>query len=122
MLIYQILFVFSVIPAITVAVLGARLVARRSLKPMARNLLFGIIVFEVVLAMLHLLAAGSQFPPYWNWFFDLQYERNLGAIFSSVQLMLIAAVALINGLLTPGLKWPQRLYWLFLTATFAYLS
>jgi hypothetical protein len=122
MLIYQILFVFSVIVAITIGIVGARLIARRPLKPFARNLLIGIIIFEVVLGVLHLLAAGDLFPPYWNWFFDLQYERNLGAIFSSLQLMLIAAIALVNLLLTPGLKWGQRLYWLFLAVTFVYLS
>lgn len=121
-MIYQLLFIAALLTGIVVCGLAVYTVRHRPVKPFARNLLLMLVAFEIFLAVFHILAARNTFPTYWNWFFDLQYERNLGAMFSSVQLMLVAAVALINALLTPGLKIWQRLYWLLLTATFIFLS
>src|SRR5690349_22563877 len=121
-MIYQLLFIAAALGTLVVCIAAAYITRRNPFKPFARNLMIGIIIAEVIIAAFHLLSAQDRFPEYWNWFFDLQYERNLGALFSSLQLMLVAVVALVNGLLTPGLKLWQRLYWLLLTATFIYLS
>ncbi len=121
-MIYKILFLAVILATAVIAFIIVRGIRQKPLKPFARNLLIGIVLIEVFLAVMHLLAAQDRFPTYWNWFFDLQYERNLGAIFSSLQLMVIAFVAGANMLFTPNLKLSQRLYWLLLVVTFIYLS
>src|SRR5688500_18979377 len=112
MILFKLLF-FASLAAIAVGcVVAAWMVTRRPLRPFARNLLIMLILFEFVTALAHLAALSDAFPSFWVWFFDLQYEYNLGSIFSALQLLVIAVAALINGLLTPGLKVWQRAYWL----------
>lgn len=121
-MLFRVLFFLS-LAAIAAGCIGAAwMVTRRPLKPFARNLLIVLIVFEIITAAMHLFALNNLFPPFWDWFFDLQYEYNLGSIFSALQLMVVAVAALINSLLTPGLNLWQRGYWLLLTAAFAFLG
>src|SRR5688572_1281324 len=122
MILFKLLFYASLVAIAVGCVVAAWMVTRRPLKPFARNLLITLIVFEFITAMAHLAALSNAFPSFWDWFFDLQYEYNLGSIFSALQLMVIAVAALINGLLTPGLKLWQRAYWLLLVGVFTYLS
>ena len=120
--VYQILFVISILGIFGICAFTAWFVTRRPLQPFARNLLIVLIVLEIGLATLHILTFNSGLPPFWKWFFDLQYEMNLGSIFSALQLFIIMTVALVNALLTPGLTLWQRAYWLLLVMVFLYLS
>lgn len=123
-MIFQILFLVALLAILVSCYVAVRSVMSGSLRPFARNLLIGLIAFEVVLAMIDVLnyRFSGQIPPFWEWFFDLQDELNLGAIFSALQLMLIAMVAFIIGLRTPGFKPWQRGYWFLLMLTFGYLG
>ena len=121
---YQLMF-FGLLAAIFVTcavVVG--LLRRRPMTRFARNLLIVFVVTEVVLTVAHLLATtgNTTLPAYWRWFFNAQYERNLPTLFSSLQLMVVAVVALINGLATPGLKLGQRLYWLVVVLIFGFMG
>lgn len=121
--VYQFLFELSLLVIASCAVIATNIVARRRLRPFARNLLIGLIIFEIFLAAAHLQILDNEtLPPFWAWFFNLQYELTLGAIFSAFQLAMIGWIALANGWLTPGLKTWQRAYWVLLAVTFIYLS
>lgn len=121
---YQLLF-FGLLAAIfvTIAII-IRLLSRRPMATFARNLLIGFVVVEVLLTIAHMLAttADTGLPAYWRWFFNAQYERNLPTLFSSVQLMLVAVVAVLNGFLSPRLRLWQRLYWMLTAFIFGFMS
>lgn len=121
-MIFQILFYLSLAAIAAGCLVAAWTVTRRPLKPFARNLLILLILFEIVTAAAHLYALSNRGLPFWDWFFDLQYEYNLGSIFSALQLGVVAVVALINAFVTPRSKLWQRLYWLLLFAIFTFLS
>lgn len=120
---YQFLFELSLLVIATCAVLATYFVVRHRLRPFARNLLIGLILFEISLAAAHLIILDDPtLPPFWAWFFNLQYELTLGAIFSAFQLAMVGWIAFANGWLTPKLTWWQRAYWVLLAVTFIYLS
>lgn len=123
-MIFQILFFIALLAIFIACFVAVRSVTKGSLRPFARNLLISLFVFEVLLAIADVMnyRYAGQIPPFWEWFFDLQDELNLGAIFSAIQLMLVAMVALVISLRTPDLKRWQRGYWLLLTLTFVYLG
>ena len=121
-MIYQVLFYLSLAAIAVGCAVAGWMVTRRPLKPFARNLLIFLIVFEAITAALHLFALSNRGVAFLDWFFDLQYEFNLGSIFSALQLMVIAFVALLNVLIVPGQKLWQRLYWLLLVGVFVFLS
>ncbi len=121
-IVFQLLFFASIAAIAGFCFYSARIVWKGGINPLTRNFLLIAIFLEIVLAALHLIAESNQAPGFWDWFLDLQYEMNLGTIFSAVQLFTIAMVALVNGWLTPELKIWQRLYWTLLTITFVYLS
>lgn len=121
-MIYQLLFYLSLAAIAFGCVVAAWVVTRRPLKPFARNLLIFLILFEIVTAALHLVALSNRGVAFLDWFFDLQYEYNLGSIFSALQLMVIAFVAMLNVVIVPGQKLWQRLYWVLLVGVFVFLS
>lgn len=100
------------------------MLSKRPMRRFTRNLLIGFIIVEALLTVAHLLATTGDtgLPTYWRWFFNAQYERNLPTVFSSIQLMVIAVTAFINGMATPGLKLWQRLYWLVVVFIFGFMS
>ena len=121
---YQLLF-FGLLAVIFVTcAIVVRMLLRRPMTLFARNLLIVFLLTEVLLTAAHLLATtgNTALPAYWRWFFNAQYERNVPTLFSSLQLMLIAVVALINGLAAPGLKLGQRLYWLVVVLFFGFMG
>lgn len=121
-MLFRLLFWLSLVAIAAACVAAAVIVARRPLKPFARNLLLALIGFELITAAAHLISLANATPPFWDWFLDLQYELNLGSIFSSLQLMVVALAALVCAVGVPGLRRWQRLYWLLLVAAFAFLS
>ncbi|MBZ0297119.1 MAG: hypothetical protein K8L99_31460, partial [Anaerolineae bacterium] len=121
-LLFQLLFFAAIAFIAGMCVFTVWYTNRHPLRPFARYLLLILIAMEIVLAVLHMLQFyNTNMPGFWRWFFDLQYELNLGTIFSTVQLALIAGVALIIFFGLPEAKWWQRLYWLLLAAVFFYL-
>lgn len=121
-MIYQVLFGLSLVAIVVCCVVAASIIVRRPLKPFARNLLLFLIIFEIITAVLHLYAISNRGAAFWDWFFDLQYEFNLGSIFSALQFFVIAAVALLSAWMVPTLKLGHRFYWLLLTVLFIYLG
>ncbi len=120
---YRFLFEFSLLVIIYCCGIAAYIVTRRRLRPFARNLLIVLIVFEIFLAFAHLeILDNNTIAPFWRFFFNLQFELTLGAIFSAFQLAMVGAIALVNGWLTPELRWWQRAYWVLLAVTFVYLG
>ncbi len=119
---YQFLFEFSLLVIAYCVAVATLIVTRRRLRPLARNLLIVLIIFEIGLAAAHLRVLESDLPPFWAFFLNLQFELTAGAIFSAFQLAFVGLLAFVNGWLTPDLKWWQRAYWVLLTATFIYLS
>jgi hypothetical protein len=119
---YQFLFEVSLLVIAYCVAVATLIVTRRRLRPFARNLLIGLILFEIVLAVAHLQVLERGLNSFWTFFLNLQYELTAGAIFSAFQLAFVGLLAFVNGWLTPDLKWWQRAYWLLLTATFIYLG
>lgn len=120
----QFLF-FALLAVIAVtAALVVGFLRRHPLTRFTRNLLIAFLLIEVLLTIAHMLATtgNTSIPAYWRWFFNAQYERNLPTLFSSLQLMLIAVMALINGLFSPGLKLGQRAYWLVVVFVFGFMG
>src|SRR5690606_9494823 len=103
-MIFQILFYLSLLAIVAGCVVAGWAVTRRPLKPFARNLLILLVLFEIITAGAHLFALSNRGAAFWDWFFDLQYEFNLGSIFSALQLMVIAIVAAINVVIVPNQK------------------
>lgn len=121
---YQ-LFFFGLLAAIFVTIgIVARLLSRRPMARFGRNLLISFVLVELLLTAAHMLATtgDTSLPAYWRWFFNAQYERNLPTLFSSVQLVLVAVVALVNGLATPRLGLWRRLYWLVVVFIFGFMG
>lgn len=122
-MIYSLLLVISVIGVLGCALAVAVYASRRPLPGWVRVLLLAIVGCEIAAAGFHLLAIQGTFgSPAWNWFLSLENERNYGATFSSIQLFLVALVALVNALKTPELKGWQRGFWLLTTLVYAYLA
>lgn len=119
---FQILFFLSIFFIVGLCVFTVWFVQRRPLQPFARNLLITLIIFEIGLAIMHLLAFNANLPPFLTWFFDTDQELNLPTIFSSLQLFIIFTVAMVNAFATPGLKHWQRAYWVLLALVFLYFS
>ncbi len=119
---FQILFFLSILVIFSISLFTIWYVRRNPLQPFARNLLFALIGVEALLAVLHFLTFNSDLPPFLRWFFDMDQELNLPTVFSSLQLFIIFAVALINAWATPGLKRWQRAYWVLLALVFLYFS
>ncbi len=119
---FQILFFVSIVAILGICAFTIWFVQRNPLQPFARNLLIGLIIFELALAVMHILAFNSNLPPFLRWFFDMDQELNLPTIFSSLQLFVIFTVAMVNAFATPGLKNWQRAYWVLLAAVFFYFS
>jgi hypothetical protein len=121
-IIWQILFFGSIIAILIICGLAIWYIRRNPLQPFARNLLLILIGFELFQAFMHLLTLGDTLPLFWQWFFDMQYELNLTASFSAIQLFIIASVMFIIATFTPGFKLWQRAYWLMMAVLFVYLS
>jgi sugar lactone lactonase YvrE len=121
-MIFQILFYLCLIAIAAGCVVAAYIVKRHPLKPFARNLLITLIILEIITAAFHLYAISNRGAAFWDWFFDLQYELNLGSIFSALQLMVVAIVAFINVFVVANQKLWKRLYWLLLAGVFVFLS
>jgi DNA-binding beta-propeller fold protein YncE len=121
---YQFLFVALLAVIAVTAALVVGFLRRRPLTRFTRNLLIAFLLIEALLTIAHMLATtgNPSIPAYWRWFFNAQYERNLPTLFSSLQLMLIAVMALINGLFSPGLKLGQRVYWLVVVFVFGFMG
>src|SRR4051812_45664948 len=97
------LLFFAALGVTAAGVIIAYAIARRHhLKPFVRNLLIFLGLFEIFLGVMHIYihTNPTTFPAYWNWFFNVRYEFNLGSIFSGAQLMMICIAGVINGLLT----------------------
>ncbi len=120
--VYQLLFLISIVSIFAMCAFTFWFVNRRPLPPFARNLLIILVILEIILAACHLMTFNSTLPPFLKWFFDLQYELNLGSIFSALQLFIIMAVTLIIAVNTPDLNRWQRAYWILLALVFLYLS
>lgn len=119
----QIAFFVTILAIAGYCLAVARLLSRRPLRPLVRRLLIAMVIIEVIAAALHLARAAGLFGDgAVAWFFNLRYERNLGAIFSSLQLMLVALTTLSIGLFAPTMKVWQRLYWLLATLLFFFLG
>ena len=120
----QLLFFGLLAVVVVTSGIVVRLLARRPMTRFARTLLIAFLATEVVLTAAHLLATtgNTTLPAYWRWFFNAQYERNLPTLFSSLQLILIAVMALLNGLAAPGLKLGQQLYWLVVVLIFGFMG
>jgi hypothetical protein len=122
-MIYQIMEILSLLTIAVACLITLRFVITRPLKPFARNLLIVLIFCEIILGVLDIYAFHNHgLPAFWDWFFDLQYEMNLGSIFSTVQLFTVCLVIYIVAMRTPDLRLWQRLYLLGLSAIFLYLS
>lgn len=121
-MLFRVLFWLSLAVIGGAIVIALLVIARRPLKPFARNLLLVLIGLEIAVAGAHLVSLANTMPPFWDWFFDLQLELNLGSIFSSLQLMVIALAALLIAFTLPVRQRWRRAYWLLLAAGFAFLS
>ena len=121
-MVYRILFYASVVAIIGDCLVALWLVLRHPLHRFARHVLVALVLFEIIATIGHVEAVSGNLPSFWAWFFNLEYELNLGAVFSSAQLMAVAACALLIVLMASGLNRLQRGYWLFVGLTFTFLS
>ncbi|HEY90133.1 MAG TPA: hypothetical protein G4N98_10480 [Thermoflexia bacterium] len=79
----------------------------------ARKVLLGLTIFELFLSAYYLLPWPNS--PFWNWFLDMNSEKNLAAIFSASQLMLTGVLAGYHAFAHQ--RW-IRAYWGFLAIAF----
>ena len=117
----DLIILLAVIFVLVAALLWAlRLLTKAPLNPAIRNLLIGLGLVEAALFLLHTTTwADAQITGFADWFFDLDREFNLGSTFASTQFMLISLAALICAGVARRVP---RLYWLLLSAAFAFLA
>lgn len=92
----------------------------KSLTPFARRLLVALLVFEALLAVLHVVTRLPATPAFWARLFDMGEVLSLGSGFTMLQMLALALVSFANGLYSASGKAWGRVYWWFLTAVFLY--
>lgn len=117
----DLIILLAVIIVLAAALLWAlRLLTKAPLNPAIRNLLIGLGLVEAALFLLHTTTWDSaQITGFADWFFDLDREFNLGSTFASAQFVLISLAALMCASVARRVP---RLYWLILSAAFAFLA
>jgi len=100
---------------------GAWYAARRFFKEPLRTTFVILLGIQALLAVLYMLSFDAHVSTWWRWFFDIHTEFNLEAIFSTAQLMMVAAAATAN-LLLASPRWPQKIFWIIITLGFIFLS
>ncbi|MEA3309161.1 MAG: hypothetical protein U9Q70_06585 [Chloroflexota bacterium] len=83
----------------------------------SRKVLLSLTIFELFLSIYYLLSWPNL--PFWNWFLDVDSEKNLAAIFSSTQLILTGVLAGYHAFTQH--RW-LKLYWGFLAGAFLFMG
>ena len=99
---------------------AAYFIVFRNLKARSRAL-FGVLLgCEIVIVIVHLIWVEDR-TTFWSWFVNMDFEMNLGAIFSVTQYTLVVLMTGLIAARMPNLNTGQRLYWSVMTLVMAWL-
>ena len=99
---------------------AAYFIVFRNLKSRSRAL-FGVLLgCEIVIVIVHLIWVEDR-TTFWSWFVNMDFEMNLGAIFSVTQYTLVVLMTGLIAARMPNLNTGQRLYWSVMTLVMAWL-
>ena len=92
----------------------------RNLQPRSRRL-FGVLLgCEIAIVIVHLIWVEDR-TTFWSWFVNMDFEMNLGAIFSVTQYSLVVLSTALIAIRMPKLNIGQRVYWGFLSLVMTWL-
>jgi hypothetical protein len=92
----------------------------RNLQSRSRGMFAVLLGCEIVIVIVHLGWVEDR-TTFWSWFVNMDFEMNLGAIFSVTQYTLVVLTAALIATRMPQLNTGQRLYWGVMALVMAWL-